>query len=200
MFIKQYRRFHKEYCRELWKRLKKLEEISWDLKIELTIDPKRFLWLYDEFVWITRAWHEPRRWIVKKYGSFVFLRILEFQKSGRPHLHILIKGVSYISQKKLSEMWVKYGGGYVWIRKILPNGRINAIRYVLKYVTKFLASNDVRYGALLFASNKRLYSISSGLKIYLWRRKKSDNVRYVYDGVVLASEVKDYCEEIGKKN
>src|SRR4030043_1228846 len=56
----------------------------------------------------------------------------------------------------------KYGGGYVWIKLI--EGRVNAVSYVLKYVNKTILGVDKTYAALLFASNKRMFSMSRGLR------------------------------------
>ena len=62
-----------------------------------------------------------RSWLLKRYGHFEFLKILEVQKKGRPHLHVLISGIPYITQQDLADVWRKYGGGHIWIKAINKN-------------------------------------------------------------------------------
>ena len=119
-----------------------------------------------------------RAWLLKRYGKFVFVKVLEFQKSGRPHLHVLLKfdklpkyvtDEGYhrdgISHKDLSEIWQKYGGGeVVYIQEC--NSSFKGLAYVLKYVNKTMSSVKSYvelFAALLFASNRRLFSMSRNL-------------------------------------
>jgi hypothetical protein len=37
-------------------------------------------------------------------------KVLEVQKSGRPHLHILITSIPFISHEDVYDIWQKYGG------------------------------------------------------------------------------------------
>jgi hypothetical protein len=74
------------------------------LKIELTVDPKAFFRLYDEYVFIGKAWNKLRSWLLRRYGKFEYLKVLEATKKGRPHLHILISGIKWIPQKELSDI------------------------------------------------------------------------------------------------
>lgn len=97
----------KEYKRMLWKKLRLLKFIQWDLKIELTLDPKKFQLLENEFNRISKAWAKLRSWMLKRYGYFEFPTILEVQKTGRPHLHVLIKDIPYISHKDLTTILAK---------------------------------------------------------------------------------------------
>ena len=43
-------RFMPDHKRKLWAKLRLLQFIEWDLKLDLTIDPKKFMRLEDEFV------------------------------------------------------------------------------------------------------------------------------------------------------
>lgn len=86
-----------------------------------------------------------------RYGHFEFLKVLEVQKKGRPHLLILIAGISHIPIEDLSAIWQKYGGGYAWIRSV--EKRIDAVSYVLKYVNKTILGENETYAALLFADS-----------------------------------------------
>ena len=113
------------------------------------------------------GWAKLRRYIYKMYGKFDFLRILECHKSGRPHVHCLLTLQSFDSKvlhEKLWAMWRKYGGGFIKVIDLRVRVGFDALAYVLKYVSKTVkdasANKDVLYSALLFASNKRLFSVS----------------------------------------
>ena len=88
--------------------------------------------------------------------------VLEVTRRGRPHLHVLTT-LPFIDVNELREKWVKYGGGQQMRVDFLHNG-YDAVGYVLKYVTKSLVNTvegkaDLST-ALLFASNKRLFSMN----------------------------------------
>jgi hypothetical protein len=193
LFIRAVNRFSEDYKRRLRKKLWPLRLVEWDLKLELTLDPARFMRLIEEFAFVDKAWGKTRSWLYKRYGHFEFLKVLEVQKKGRPHLHILISGISYVPHEDLYAIWQKYGGGYVWIR---PIGRsIDAVSYVLKYVNKTILGEDKTYAALLFASNKRMFSMSQGLRDTLGVRRQSRKQGYVFRGTVEESEVRAFCDE-----
>jgi hypothetical protein len=193
LFIRAVNRFSEEYKKRLRKRLWPLRYVKWDLKLELTLDPCKFMRLVDEFAFIDKAWAKARSWLYKRYGHFEFLKVLEVQKKGRPHLHILISGISYIPHGDLYEIWQKYGGGFVWIRPIEKS--IDAVSYVLKYVNKTILSEDKIYAALLFASNKRMFSMSHGLRDMLVAEHKFGKQGYTFRGTIEESEVKVFCVE-----
>lgn len=193
VFIRCVNRFSKKYKKRLRRKLRLLDFMVWDLKIELTIDPKKFFRLYDEFVFINRAWNKLRSWLRYRFGDFEFLRVLEVTKKGRPHLHVLISGIKRIPQAELSEIWAKYGGGVVvWIKKVYNRNNVKVCRYVLKYVNKTLNFEDKAFSALLFASNRRLFGLSKGCQniINVGRGGKVKKgfvyENLVYEGVLLA--------------
>jgi hypothetical protein len=193
LFIRAVNRFSDDYRRRLRKRIWPLRLVKWDLKIEMTLDPKKFIRLKDEFDFMDLAWAKIRSWMYKRYGHFEFLKILEVQKKGRPHLHILIAGISYVPHEDLYVVWQKYGGGYVWIKQI--ENSIDAVSYVLKYVNKTILGEDKTYAALLFASNKRMFSMSHGLRDLLDVRCRKEKKGYTFGGTVEESEVKAFCVE-----
>jgi hypothetical protein len=149
--------------------------------------------LSDEFTLVDPAWAKTRAWLYKRYGHFEFLKVLEVQKTGRPHLHVLLSGISHIPHADLYGIWRKYGGGYVWVRRI--EGRIDAVSYVLKYVNKTILGEDKTYAALLFASNKRMFSMSHGLRDMLCVRRKTEKQGYGFEGTVPEGEVRAFCLE-----
>jgi hypothetical protein len=200
VFIRYFNRFCKNYKKVLKRKLKLLDFVIWDIKIELTIDPKKFFNLYDEFVFINRAWNKLRSWIRKRYGEFEFLRVLEVTEKGRPHLHVLISGVKWIDQGELSDIWQKYGGGeVVYIKRVYNRENVRVCHYVLKYVNKTLNFDDKRFASLLFASNRRLFGLSEGLRnmINLGEREKHGRLGFVYDGLVYKGELESFLRGKG---
>jgi hypothetical protein len=193
LFIRCVNRFMDDYKRVLWKKMKLLQYIDWDMKIDLTLDPKRFMRLKDELIFIGKAWAKLRAWLLKRYGRFEFLCVLEVQKSGRPHLHVLISGIPYVPQPDLSEIWQKYGGGYVWVRAI--NSNINALWYVLKYVNKTVLGKDKIYASILFASNKRMFSMSQNLLTRLNIRRNYESQGWKVNGTEDELWLRVFCRE-----
>jgi len=193
LFIRCVNRFMEDYKRLLWKKMKLLQYIDWDLKIDLTLDPKKFMRLEDELIFIGKAWAKLRAWLLKRYGRFEFLCVLEVQKSGRPHLHVLISGIPYIAHSDLSEIWRKYGGGYVWIKAI--NSNVNALWYVLKYVNKTILGKDKIYASILFAANKRMFSMSQNLLGMLNIRRDYNSQGWKFAGTVDELSLKVFCIE-----
>ena len=63
-----------------------------------------------------------------------YIRILEFQKNGTPHLHILID--RFIPQKWIRTAWVAIGGGSMVDIRYVDVHRVS--RYLSKYLTKEL--------------------------------------------------------------
>jgi hypothetical protein len=199
VFIKQFSRFDSGYKGILYKKLRLLNFMVWDLKIELTIDPKKFMLLSDEFVFITKGWNKLRSWLKRRYGNFEFLRVLEVQKSGRPHLHVLLSGIKWIDHAELSEIWQKYGGGeIVYIKNVYNREKLSTTGYVLKYVNKTLRQSDKRYSALLFASNKRVFGISKGCQNMIHVEKKEPQ-GFEYCSSVLESQLEGFCKRTGRR-
>jgi hypothetical protein len=200
VFIRYFNRFCKGYKKRLSRRLKLLDFVVWDVKIELTIDPKKFFNLYDEFLFINRAWNKLRSWLVRRYGEFDFLRVLEVTEKGRPHLHVLLSGIKWISQAELSDMWQKYGGGeVVYIKKVYNRNNVKICRYVLKYVNKTLRMENRRFSALLFASNRRLFGLSDGLQnmLNVGKTALKDKSGFIYEGMVYRGELEAYLQGKG---
>jgi hypothetical protein len=63
-----------------------------------------------------------------------YIRVLEFQKNGNPHFHILID--RYIPQPWLRVAWVAIGGGSIVDIRFVDIHRVS--RYLSKYLTKEL--------------------------------------------------------------
>jgi hypothetical protein len=91
----------------------------------------------------------------RRYGQAPkFIAVLELQKSGNPHLHVLID--RFIEQAWLSSAWVAVGGGRIvdirWVR----------IRSVSRYLAKYLTEE------LFFSAPRRSRRITCSRSITLF--------------------------------
>lgn len=197
VFIKQYSRFDEDYRQFLRRKLRLLNFMLWDLKIELTVDPKKFIRLADEFYFMNRAWNKLRSWLYKRFGHFEYFKVLEITKAGRPHFHILISGIKWIDQKELSDKWASYGGGKIaYIKRVFGRNKLKICAYVMKYVNKTLRKSDKLFSALLFASNRRLFSMSRGCQNMINAGKMPKIKKgFVFVGSVLEQHLIEYCDE-----
>lgn len=162
LLIRQYNRFQPAYKERLKEKLKWLRFVDSQTLVTLTVDPKRFALLHHEYHFVKKGWATLHRWLRKKYGVFFYVCVLEITRKGRPHLHILTT-LPFIDVNEMREKWVKYGGGQQ-LRVDFLHRRYDGVGYVLKYVTKSLVNTvegkvDLST-ALLFASNKRLFSMN----------------------------------------
>ena len=130
--------------------------------LTLTLDPK-LLGSENPVAYINLAFAKWRTYLKRKFGvSITYIRILEFQKNGNPHFHILVD--RFIPQAWIQSTWQAVGGGrfvdirYVDIHRIA--------RYLSKYLTK----------ELLLSAPKRSRRITVSRGIRLIEKLKSDLV------------------------
>ena len=134
--------------------------------LTLTLDPKA-PGDQDPVAYINASFAKWRIYLKRKFGvSITYIRILEFQKSGNPHFHILVD--RFIPQAWIQSTWQAIGGGrfvdirYVDIHRIA--------RYLSKYLTK----------ELLLSAPKRSRRITVSRGIRLIEKKKSELVCRFY--------------------
>lgn len=102
--------------------------------LTLTLDPDKAPPQQEEqHYYITQRWNALRTRLRREIGDFSYLWVREEQKSGLPHLHIIVS--RYLPQSKVRAAWSDLGGGeIVDIRKI---DRLDkAAHYIGKYLTK----------------------------------------------------------------
>jgi hypothetical protein len=101
--------------------------------ITLTLDPS--LIEGDAVRYLRRVFNKFRLYLRRRYGAPVkYIAVLEFQKSGIPHLHLLVD--QFIHWRWIRSAWSALGGGtFVDIRYVDVH-RIS--RYLSKYLTKEL--------------------------------------------------------------
>jgi hypothetical protein len=196
LFIKQYSRFDEDYRLFLRQKLRFLNMMVWNLKIELTIDPKKTMRYADGFFLLKKGWNRLRSWLRRRYGDFDYFQVMEIQKSGRPHLHVLLSGVHWIDHAELSDTWSSYGcGEIVYLKQVDSANQIRMSAYVLKYVNKTLRQEDKAYSAVLFASNRRLFSMSGGCQSMVnVGRVPKQKQGYEFQGSVYQRHLVEFCD------
>ena len=64
VFVRGVTRFMDEYRDVVRQRFRALKKIRWDLKIELTVDPKMFMDLHSEFEALVKGWNRLRSYLI----------------------------------------------------------------------------------------------------------------------------------------
>lgn len=104
---------------------------------------------------MNRKWNLTTRAMKKRLGDFDYLKIIEFQKDGYPHFHILLAG-RVIAPKGILEQfrytWTQHHGmGNVDIQK----NRCSSVKKMVGYIMKYLTKSTV-----VLPKGKRLYTAS----------------------------------------
>jgi len=73
------------------------------------------------------------------YGDFKYIAVVEFQKRGAIHYHML-SDFGYIKQKELEKIW---GNGFVWIRDLLTGNKGKSVDNVGAYLVKYMNKNII---------------------------------------------------------
>ena len=104
--------------------------------LTLTLDPAKIQG--DPVQYLNRIFAKLRVYLKREYGvAPQYIRVLEFQKNGNPHFHILID--RYIARQWIQAAWAAVGGGrqvdirYVDVHRVSP--------YLSKYLTKELLTS-----------------------------------------------------------
>jgi hypothetical protein len=130
--------------------------------LTLTLDP-RSMDHEDPVAYINKVFGKWRTYLKRKFGvSITYIRVLEFQKNGNPHFHILVD--RFIPQAWIKQSWQAVGGGKFVHIQFVDVHRIS--RYLSKYLTKEM---------LLSAPKRsRRVTVSRGLKLLEKSKASSD--------------------------
>ena len=176
--VPYYTRFSDGYYHEAIKKMRRLYSDD-AVFLTLTLDPRRFISLDDAYRKLRIGWNKLLTMLRKRYGKLQFVKVVEFQKSGSPHLHALFFGISrLIDATDLRSFWdKKYGAGtFVYLKRIKNDGR-QVVAYLTKYIKKYLDMPEVEFNgpdgltdakafsqlALAWALNLRAFSVSRGI-------------------------------------
>jgi hypothetical protein len=165
-------------CRKpkLKKVRKRITEIAHEHKLQrmatLTLDPKKLSATDRKRTdrYIRELWRLMRVYLSRRWGkgkSLPFVGVLEFQKNGNAHLHILLG--QYIPQKWLKRAWQSIGGGrFVDIRYV-------DVHRVAAYLSKYLAGDKVENTLKLLPRRARIFTTARS--IVLWPKKEKSGWR-----------------------
>lgn len=95
-----------------------------------------------------------RERMTRHYGKFEYVAVLEKGTTGskRLHLHVVVFGLKYVTQKRLQEIW-KYG--IVDVRKIyeIDTATTGVADYMTKYIQKTLDEKTIGKGERFYLSS-----------------------------------------------
>lgn len=136
--------------------INKAQEKDLSRVLTLTLDPSSCS-PEQSITYIRQCWNKFRTSLKRHSGlSIAFITILELQRSGYAHLHILVD--RYIAQQWISVAWQAVGGG-----KIVDIRRVDIHRvapYLSKYLTKDLLLTD-------FKQRVRRYTTSRDIVLFV---------------------------------
>jgi hypothetical protein len=127
--------------------------------VTLTLDPAKAGSATRSDLYIRNCWRKMRVLLKRRFGnSIAFFSVLEFQKSGYAHLHVLVS--IQIAKTWLSEAWQSIGGG-----RIVDMHRVSA------YLTCYLAGGKIVDTLMRLPLRARIFSTSRGLSLRRPRKK-----------------------------
>jgi hypothetical protein len=136
------------------------EKLNLNRLVTLTLDPKK-LNGEDSTKYLNRTFGKLRSLLQREYGkSITFIRILEYQKNGTAHFHVLLS--QYIDHTWLKAKWQAIGGG--WHVDI----RLVEIQRVVHYVSKYLSKE------LLLSAPKGARRVTTSRDIRLFEKLAKD--------------------------
>ncbi len=149
----------------------------------LTLDPKRVPNRARTDRYIRECWRKMRVLLSREYGkSLPFVGVLEFQKNGMAHLHVLVG--QYIPQKWLSRAWQPIGGGKIVDIRFVDVHRVSA------YLSVYLASDKVVHTLDRLPRRARIFTTSRS--IVLWGKKKKSGWMLRYIGLGALHEAAEH--------
>jgi len=106
-----------------------------------------------------------RVYLARRFGNSIeFIAVLEFQKSGVAHLHLLV-GV-FIPQSWLSAAWQRVGGGMIVDIKYVDVHRVAA------YLTRYLTCEKIAHTLSLLPQRARIFGSSRSISFSRKKEKR----------------------------
>lgn len=127
--------------------------------VTLTLDPAKIQG--DPVRYLNAAFAKLRTYLKRQFGvAPAYIRVLEFQKNGTPHFHLLID--RYVSWAWLKSAWQAVGGGAFVNIKFVDVQRVP--RYLSKYLTK----------ELLLSAPLRSRRVTTSRGIHLFEKHRTE--------------------------
>jgi hypothetical protein len=124
--------------------------------VTLTLDPKKIPHGVRSDRHLRETWRKMRVLLARRFGESIdFIGVLEFQKSGVAHLHLLV--AVYIPQDWLSSAWESVGGG-----KIVDIRYVDVHR-IVGYLTRYLSGDKVVHTISLLPRRARIFTCSRSI-------------------------------------
>ncbi|KRK45346.1 Rep protein [Dellaglioa algida] len=173
-----------------WKLLR-IVDCNFDDKTSfLTLTTKKNIQERDEFTALLKTFIKRFNYNIfnTKKSKLKYLAVLERQKRGSWHVHILLFQVPYVPHAKLITLW---GHGAVRINKVDVDSKENRGRYVTKYFEKGIGQE------LLESFGKNAYLNSRNLlkpeisKVYLKDKLEFDKSASLYQSEYVSKIYRD---------
>ena len=172
VFLDYYTRFSDEYYFDVCDKLNEI--VAKDaVFLTLTINPRRFVSLKHAYAELQKSWSKLLDMLQGRWDhKLKFVKIVEFQKNGSPHLHVLFFGITrLIDANELRVFWDKiYGEGTFVKLEHIKNDYAKVISYIQKYLIKRLEDSgeyddlqELEHLGLSWALNLRAFSSSRGI-------------------------------------
>jgi hypothetical protein len=133
--------------------------------ITLTLDPSKVDGADDSTRYINEIWADFRiyvkRWLGKR--RFTFIRILEYQKNGYAHLHVLTN--AWLNQAWVSDTWNTIGGGRIVDARLVDMDRVS------HYLSKYLVKDMVKFApprARRVTTSRDIHLLEKEVSDYAW--------------------------------
>ncbi len=177
------KRWDCEYCAELKAErylkgiIRVCKEHDLALFVSLTLDPKKVSG--DPIVYLNRVWHRFIERMRRRHGrGLQYVRVIEFQRNGNPHIHTMLpRGVDHAWVKlEVRKAWEGTGGG------AQVDAVVTSVRNVAAYMTKALGSYLVKELRTVTRYERAFRRVTSSIGLRLSRSKVVGQwVRYTTD-------------------
>ena len=103
--------------------------------ITLTVNPRKYYNDIEAYEGLKKAWIKIHKRLKRINPEVQLLRATEPQKSGNPHMHVILWNIHIPKYRQLASKLYKISSGYVKIEPI-RYGNKGAVSYMGKYLTK----------------------------------------------------------------
>ena len=161
------------------------EELRLCRFMTLTLDPRMIVG--ESVNYLNECWAELRTYLRRKYRvSPQFIRVLEFHKNGKPHLHILID--RYVDIDWLKAAWIAVGGGQE--RRCQINIKFVDVHRVARYVSKYLSKE------LLLSAPKKSRRVTTSRGVHLNEKREPSSAVWKLERRTINGLFEDYAAQV----